>query len=233
VPSLVDAAGAFHRRGHWLLRSAGGRLEPAEVAAELRAQVERALATGLPFSHLDSHHHVHLFAPVTAAVARLARHHGLPAVRLSDERPLWRASPAIARLLRVRPLGGGWLRHWLLTLASRRAARTLAGLVRADYVAGLPLIGPGLEIAGLARLVAALPAGTTELMCHPGFGDAALDALDPGATAREREVALLTDPILPTLLREAGVDLLRVVDLVPPRGTPAASIVLSSGTRTT
>jgi predicted glycoside hydrolase/deacetylase ChbG (UPF0249 family) len=227
IPSLVDRVGRFHQRDRWLVLAARGRLRPAEVAAELAAQVARALATGLPFSHLDSHHHVHLFPPVTAAVADLARHHGLPAVRLSDEQRLLIARPALARLLGVAPASGAWARRWLLALASRRAARVLGAFVHADYFAGLLLTGPGLDAAGLATLVSGLPPGSTELMCHPGYGDAALAALDPVAARREREVALLTNPALRAAIDAAGVRLIRLADLArqpaapDPRALPA------------
>jgi predicted glycoside hydrolase/deacetylase ChbG (UPF0249 family) len=220
IPSLVDRAGRFHPLGRWLRLAFGRRLEPAEVAAELTAQAERALATGLPFSHLDSHHHIHLFAPALPVVAGLARRLGLPVVRRSDERRLLRASPVIGRLLRVPPLGAAWRRQWLLALATRRAARALAGLTHADYFGGLPLLGAGLDAGQLQLLVAHLPPGTIELMCHPGYGDAALATLDPGAAAREREVALLTNPALLASLRAAGVALIRSADLARPR--PAA-----------
>lgn len=225
VPSLVDSTGRFHARDRWLLAAARGRISPIEVAAELTAQAEHALATGLSFSHLDGHHHVHLFAPATAAVAALARRHGLPAVRLSDERRILQASPTIGRLLRVPPLGAAWRRRWLLVLVSRRAARALAGFARADYFSGLPLAGRGLDAGELDELVRALPAGTTEIMCHPGYGDAALATLDPGAAAREREIALLTNPALRATLRATGVEILRIADLPRPRATSSAPSV--------
>jgi len=41
VPSLVDEAGKFHPVGRFLRRALLGRLNPAEVGAELTAQYER------------------------------------------------------------------------------------------------------------------------------------------------------------------------------------------------
>lgn len=136
-------------------------------------------------------------------------------MRRSDERRLLRASPVAARLLGVPTLGAAGRRRWLLALASRRAAPTLAGLAHADYFAGLPLTGPGLDAAEVAALLTSLPPGATEVMVHPGYGDRLLAALDPGAAAREREVALLTDPALRAALRAAGVRLGRIADLIP------------------
>jgi predicted glycoside hydrolase/deacetylase ChbG (UPF0249 family) len=213
IPSLVDRAGRFHRLDRWLALAVARRLEPADVAAELTAQAERALATGLSFSHLDGHHHTHLFEPALSIVAGLARRLGIRVVRRSDERRLLQTSPILGRLLRAPPFGAAWRRRWLLAVASRRAGRVLAGFAHADHFGGLPLLGPGLDATGLATLVSHLPPGTTELMCHPGYGDAALAALDPGAAAREREVALLTNPALLDRLRAANVELIRAADL--------------------
>lgn len=213
IPSLVDRAGRFHPLDRWLALAWAGRLDSAETAAELTTQAERAIDTGLPFSHIDGHHHVHLFAPARAVVAGIARRFGLRVVRRSDEQPLLRVSPVASRLLAVRPPGAAWRRRWLLTQASRRSAPSLAAFAHADYFGGLPLVGRGLDAGDLAALVAHLPAGTTELMCHPGYGDAALAALDPNAPAREREVALLTNPALSIALQAAGVTLIRSADL--------------------
>ena len=102
----------------------------------------------------------------------------------------------------------------------RRAAPALTEFAHADYFTGLPLIGPGLDAEGLTTLLTGLPPRTTEVMCHPGYGDAALAALDPGAATREREVALLTNPALLAALRAAGVVLIRSADLAAPRPAP-------------
>jgi chitin disaccharide deacetylase len=78
--SLVDRSGAFLRDP----RRAAAVGDPREVRAEIRAQVARfeTLVGRLP-THLDTHHHVGLYAPVREAVLELAREHGLP-VRSQD-----------------------------------------------------------------------------------------------------------------------------------------------------
>ena len=53
--------------------------EPAAIAAELRAQVDRFVAlVGRPPDHLDSHQHVHRREPVASAIRALATDLGLP-----------------------------------------------------------------------------------------------------------------------------------------------------------
>ena len=78
--SLVDRAGAFQRDP----RRAAAEADPREVRAEVRAQIARFEAlVGRPPTHLDTHHHVGLYAPVREVVLEVAREHGLP-VRSQD-----------------------------------------------------------------------------------------------------------------------------------------------------
>lgn len=81
APSLTGPDGGFRRPAEL-----GASAETAEAEREVRAQVERFLATGLPLSHLDSHHHVHQGVPaVGAAVSKVAAELRVP-VRGTDAR---------------------------------------------------------------------------------------------------------------------------------------------------
>lgn len=53
------------------------------VAAEFRAQIERARRAGVQVAHLDSHHHVHTEPAIAPIVVALAREFGIPRVRLA------------------------------------------------------------------------------------------------------------------------------------------------------
>ncbi len=75
VPSLVDASGYFHRDVGSLYRQA--RFE--EMERETRAQIERALASGIDVTHLDSHMGtLQLDANYHALYVRLAAQYRLP-----------------------------------------------------------------------------------------------------------------------------------------------------------
>jgi predicted glycoside hydrolase/deacetylase ChbG (UPF0249 family) len=71
----------------------------------------------------------------------------------------------------------------------------------------------------LRQMLEALPEGTSELMCHPGFPDEALLSGSSYARERAREVAVLCEPGLPELLRRLGVELVGFPDLGRGRGT--------------
>jgi predicted glycoside hydrolase/deacetylase ChbG (UPF0249 family) len=78
--SLVDADGVFVRDA----RRAAARADVGDVEREVEAQVERftKLTRRAP-THLDTHHHVGLLAPVAEVVLTAAREAGVP-VRSQD-----------------------------------------------------------------------------------------------------------------------------------------------------
>jgi predicted glycoside hydrolase/deacetylase ChbG (UPF0249 family) len=202
IPSLVGRDGAF-LPGYPALawRSLLGRLAAAEVEAELRLQIERLLATGLPVMHLNSHQHVHLLPGLFAIVLRLAEEYGIAFVRIPAEPALgpWHLSPRKAQLAVLNHLG-------------RRARRQLpeSGRVAAP-VATLGLVDAGqLTAERLSRaltFVADRAAGATELVCHPGLGDGELAAAYDWGYSWDAETAALCDPGLTRRLAEAGIEL--------------------------
>jgi predicted glycoside hydrolase/deacetylase ChbG (UPF0249 family) len=62
----------------------------------------------------------------------------------------------------------------------------------------------GIEPEHLVELIGALPAGWTELGCHPGCG---ADTGSPYETERERELRALCDPGVAAAIERAGVEL--------------------------
>src|SRR5688500_6981704 len=59
----------------------------ATIERELRAQIERVLATGLRVTHLNGHQHLHLLPRIFRVVVQLAREYGIGYVRIVDEYP--------------------------------------------------------------------------------------------------------------------------------------------------
>lgn len=78
--SLVDGSGRFVRDA----RRAAAGADARDVRAEVEAQIARfERLVGRPPTHLDTHHHVGLYAPVREVVLELARGLGVP-VRSQD-----------------------------------------------------------------------------------------------------------------------------------------------------
>ncbi|MEK7405357.1 MAG: ChbG/HpnK family deacetylase [Acidobacteriota bacterium] len=166
------------------------------IYEELAAQVSRILDAGIRPTHIDTHKHTHLVPRVLEAVARISREFGIPWVRL----PFDFAPRGAAHMLRL------WRPHVRRTLL-RHGCRVT------DHFAGYALTGR-LDTAELVRLIHRLPAGTTELMCHPGHSTSELRAAPTRLKeSRERELLALTAPETRQALGEAGVDLARYRDL--------------------
>ena len=170
-PRLRPSLAAFARAA--LL----SRLNPAEIEREATAQLTRLLLAGIRPTHLDTHKHTHLFPAVLRPLLRVAERLGIPALRNPFEQP-WS----------LRLGSGGPLRRSEIRLLNlfeanfhRRLAR-YAGRVRTTSGAtGIAATG-SLDRTSLAAILDHLPAGTHELVCHPGYNDAAL----AGTTTRLR-----------------------------------------------
>jgi hopanoid biosynthesis associated protein HpnK len=163
IPSLVGTDGRFCndpvRFGIRLFLSP--KLQ-RQAEAEIRAQFERFRATGLPLDHVNGHQHFHMHPVVTRIIARIAADFGSPPVRIPLE-PLqhcWRAAPD-RRMQRL----ASWLFYAAQTSRMRRHLAA-TGLPLNDYVFGINDSGAMVERRVL-QFLQQLPAGVTELYCHP------------------------------------------------------------------
>jgi predicted glycoside hydrolase/deacetylase ChbG (UPF0249 family) len=87
-----------------------------QAGIEMRAQVEKAVASGIRPTHLDSHRHVHMIPALFETVRRLSADYGIPRVRDVNEDffSTWRATPVFPALLNA-----GILKHLVLKTLSR------------------------------------------------------------------------------------------------------------------
>jgi predicted glycoside hydrolase/deacetylase ChbG (UPF0249 family) len=83
-----------------------------------------------------------------------------------------------------------------------------AGIATADYFCGIAQTGE-LTRQGLECLLKSLPEGTTELMCHPGYADEALEKTATRLQAsRQKELEILTDTGIRNLVASQGIRLI-------------------------
>lgn len=183
IPNLVDSSGRFISEpleAAWLYRRRGGYLD--ELRAEIRAQIERFLATGLTLTFISGHYQLHLHPTVIRIIRELASDYPIPALR--------KPCGGLARAER-RPGVAGY--------QSALEARALAFLVGRgrfrtreflgpDRVERLAAVRPATEsdvIAGLAKL----KPGVTELVCHPGSLQPRYDGMGEEAVVSSPRVA--------------------------------------------
>ncbi|SHK52523.1 chitin disaccharide deacetylase [Paramaledivibacter caminithermalis] len=69
VSSLVDECGKFYKRRNQLF----SKMKLEEARIELENQINAFLSTGLKLTHLDSHHHIHMYDGMREIVAAIAK----------------------------------------------------------------------------------------------------------------------------------------------------------------
>lgn len=221
VPSLIGRDGKFPSLKVWQRRVALRQLRPEEVRVELLAQVARARRTGLRFTHIDGHHHVHLFGPVSAIIGEIARTHKIPIVRRVKDAPCETKNDRPPGPPAPRSAGEAIKRGWLEG-ADQLWERGLRGLQRTDAFRGIAFPASLGDWRVLAR---SLPTGVTEMMCHPGLRDETVRALDPYVAERERELRWLCDPRVAAVLAADGVTLTSFGQLLGLAGAETSAAV--------
>jgi len=210
VKSLLDEDGKFAGGPESLLmRLTTKGLRPKEVEKEWDAQIEKVCGAGIQPTHLDGHKHVQMLPGLFGIALRLAKRHGILAVRVSHE-----ASPLRTALSDGNESSGVALKQGVqargLKLLARDAREMAerAGIVTADYFCGIAQTGV-LTKAGVQKLLSSLPEGTTELMCHPGYADEDLRQSHTRLQeSRQAELQILTDKTIRKSVAELGIRLI-------------------------
>jgi hopanoid biosynthesis associated protein HpnK len=206
IPRLVTRDGAFRTapvtsglRYAWQYLLGPGRVQ---LRREIEAQLEAFAATGLRLAHVDGHLNMHLHPMVLPILLDLAPRHGIRAIRVPRED--LRAALRHDRSHPGRKLAEGVVFHALAAYAAPRLRA--AGIATADRVYGMHQTGH-VDERYLLALIPALPAGVSELYCHPSDGvSPALAPYQPGYD-HEGELAALMSPRVRAALGAAGVEL--------------------------
>ncbi|GAC1635424.1 MAG: chitin disaccharide deacetylase [Candidatus Acidiferrum sp.] len=211
VASLADETGKLSGGiEQVLLRLARGKLKLAEVEREWDAQIEKIRVAGLSPTHLDGHKHVHMLPGLFPIALKLARKHGIGAIRISSEASSLRAalSGKSGKDAGVKLKQGIQARGLKLLAGDARKLANKAGLEMTDYFCGIAQTGV-LSRDGVLDLLESLPEGTTELMCHPGYAD---EDLAKSSTrlqeSRATELAILTDTAVRKSVASHGIRLI-------------------------
>src|SRR5258707_8506579 len=215
VHSLLNKAGEFSGGPENLLfRLTAKNLDVNDVEREWDAQIKKVRAAGIRPTHLDGHKHVQMLPGLFGIALRLAKKHGIAAVRVSHEASTLRAALTGGEESSSVILKQGVQARGLKLLA--RDAHEMAeraGIASTDYFCGLAQTGV-LSKKGVLQLLASLPDGTTELMCHPGYADA---ELQKSATrlqkSRQTELEILTDQEIRKKIAALGIRLINYEEI--------------------
>jgi chitin disaccharide deacetylase len=211
--SLADNTGRFRSSlKEFAVAAVSRRLSTEEIQRETEAQIRKIQAQGIVLSHVDSHKHTHMFPHVLRPILSAARSCGVRAVRNPFE-PL-RSWPGGV----VAGTPGLWLRSagvitfQMFAREFRKAIRE-EGMLTTDGTVGIAATGK-LDQHLLSAILKALPEGTWELVCHPGYADADLKATGTRLVeSRQVELETLASGQTKQMLEARGIELISYADL--------------------
>jgi len=213
LPSLTKDAPLFRTNlKQFAIAAVRKQIDAEEIQREVEAQICKIQSRGITLTHVDSHKHTHMFPHVLRPLLRAAKACGVRAVRNPFEPA--RSWPA-GIVLRT---PGLWLRSagvmaFQMFAAEFRRALNEEGMVSTDGTVGIAVTGM-LDQQKLLRILAALPEGTWELVCHPGYSDADLQAAGTRLTqSREVELSALTSAEIRKVLAHHQIELISYADL--------------------
>lgn len=200
VPSLVDADGNFYSETR--LMEVVSQFDGDELYQEIAAQIERFIAiSGRQPTHLDSHFHIAFMHPLAleATLALASEYNQLPL----RETPLNVDPESMVKKL-----------QWFIPSIPEEFVLQLLPLLQSIMEQGKPYMpahfesgfnGPNTTVADLLNILMTLDENRpTEIMCHPGLIN---DALNKNAPARQKEVDSLTHPSVQEVITRYNIEL--------------------------
>jgi predicted glycoside hydrolase/deacetylase ChbG (UPF0249 family) len=195
IPTLLgrDRKAFRHSLHDFFLAVLVGKVSEADIAREAHAQIERIQQQGISLTHIDTHKHTHILLRIARPLLAVAERAGIPAIRNPFE-PRWSIAlgkSPILRRLQLRSLRHLQPRFLALPQIRSGRVRTTNGTL------GISATGH-LNSTTLRAILNAMPNGTWELVCHPGYNDRDLDAVTTRLRdTRDIERAALLDAFFP------------------------------------
>lgn len=197
IPNLVNQDGKFYPNyASFSLAIISHKISLDQIRAELTAQIEKVLKTGLRLSHIDSHQHIHCLPKVLNIVIELSKTFDIPIVRYPHEKI---SSYMVKNFRESRRLFEMFVINSLCVTIRKRIP------VKTNYFAGF-FAGGRLNKQNLVEIIKHLPNdGTCELMCHPGIFNGAINPYSFWNYSFEAEVQALTDQEIMDMISKRNI----------------------------
>jgi predicted glycoside hydrolase/deacetylase ChbG (UPF0249 family) len=182
---LVDEAGYMWRSNEEVYQ----HMDPAAAIAEMRAQIELALAMGIDVTHIDTHMGTVMHPTLFSAYVQLGIAYRVPVMlpRLSRERlGEWGITPEFGQVL-----------------LDEMNQLTTSGFPVLDHISAARDQGDHLEI--YRRLFDAAPEGITHLLLHPSVPGYDVEAITDAASYRIADYQVFLRPELKAHIDEQGI----------------------------
>lgn len=189
IPSLANSDGTFYSRREFEKRSILGQIDRFDIEKEFKKQIEKVNEYNLDITHIDSHHHIHLFPTVFKIVSDYAIKNGLPL------RVPWVAFDFIKAPMQFKAVKSLIRKVLLKTLIRQGSANALKGLVKPDkFLSIYDYIPIPLQIQAehYLELLKSATSGITEVMVHPAYATTTLKYMFSDCQIKEQELAALS-----------------------------------------
>ena len=193
VPTLVTEEYRFPNLEQFLNQLAS--VEAAQAKQEWRTQIEKFVRiTGHTPTHLDSHHHTSYYTKALfQAMLELAHEFGCPIRQVTAQD---------SDFLRGLPLE---LEGGVQEFAPKLIQEFGIGTTDAFFASFYDEHATEAELIGILERLPA--SGLYELMCHPGYSDAMLEASTIYSRQREKELGVLTAAAIQQKIEDRQIEL--------------------------
>jgi predicted glycoside hydrolase/deacetylase ChbG (UPF0249 family) len=207
IPTLMGADGKNFRPSllDFMQAVVRGKVREEDIEREALAQIQKLQHAGIAVTHLDTHKHTHLFPAVARPLLRVAEQTSIGAIRNPFE-PAWSSRVAPNAFVRR-------LQFHILSILGKKSFESLPQLKShrvqtTNGTIGVSATGQ-LDAVSLRKILYGMPEGTWELVCHPGYNDAALHAITTRLRAtREIERDALLQEIPQAIRTVSGLELI-------------------------
>lgn len=213
LTSLTDGTARFKSSlKDFALAAARNRLSQDEIQREAEAQIRKIQSAGTQVTHVDTHKHTHIFPHVLLPVMKAAKACGIGSIRNPFEPfRVWASTAVLSR-------PAMWMRAFEVTLLLKfeKAFGRIVheeGFSTTDGSLGVIATG-SLDQTVLLSTIEAIPQGTWELVCHPGYADNDLRGVGTRLLeSRDVELKALLSEQTRETLGQRGVELISYADL--------------------
>jgi predicted glycoside hydrolase/deacetylase ChbG (UPF0249 family) len=199
---VLCRGGGFPRLQEVIQRALTARLPEHEIREEVRHQLDAFIeAMGQAPDFVDGHQHVHALPGIRQILLSALSQRGLaPEIWLRDPSdgvvPIIRRDVGANKALLVKALATGF-----------RSAASVAGFTINDGFSGFSPLDPRVPAARVITRAFTNLGPRPVIMCHPGYADPALRALDSAVESRPAELAYLASEAFGEFMAERGFEL--------------------------
>ena len=207
ISTLLDGQGLFlPDYVAFAKRFYTGGVRTAELEAELRAQIEKALASGIKITHIDSHQHTHVLPGLNRLVIKLCNEYNIKRERIPKEGYTFSGGFAAGVGRKIGRCGLSFCADLAALAADGQ------GIKHPNHFFGM-LAGGHLTAELVGNIIRALPEGVSEIMTHPGLATGPLSKLFAWGYTWETELASYLSEENKRLLKEQGIELINFGDI--------------------